>query len=241
MPKNKRNTQGHKERLNEIKSREGYKSDNALAVGIGAGQSDISKVTRGIKAISASLASKIVKKHSHYSYFWVYDGIGEMLKFENFDEKQEVEYDPELSIENGYFFPSNLEVLLSEYPEQIPPIIRHEPNLITSLAKGNIRPSVSVLVRLHRSLGISLDTLLFRDLRSPENMLNEDAESFFLKKLLTQQNRPNAVGRLDDGMTVFARHFAASAVSVVGVIVYIVFQKFLQLPDGIGSALLVCF
>lgn len=153
-------------RLRQIIIFSGAKSANLFADSIGADQSELSRILSGKRDLSAAFAYKIVKKHKDVSFEWLIDGDGEMLN----TEKTPGESWP-LGAEEGYFFPSNLSVLIEMLKiDNLPSLIPLEQQIITDLIAGSRRPSVALLVRLRQVLGVPLDALLLSDLRLPENM-----------------------------------------------------------------------
>lgn len=93
-----------------------------------------------------------------------------MLKSENFDEKKEAG-----RIEgNATFFSTNIEILCdvleASWETDIAPRLPNNNISHPSLRDGAIGPTLGECIIIKELLGVSLDDLLFRDFRLPENM-----------------------------------------------------------------------
>lgn len=150
-------------RLKQVISFVGAKSSNIFADSIGADQSELSRILSGKRDLSAAFAYKIVKKHKAFSFEWLVDGEGEMLKTKETLEENE-------PLGAGYYFPSNLSFLIEMRDINLPSIIPISQQIITDLINGNRRPSVALLIRLREVFDVAIDAMLLYDLRLPENM-----------------------------------------------------------------------
>lgn len=166
MADKQRNKKTSSERLEALISYLGFKSGNSFSEHYDIPQSEVSRIKSDKREISPALAYKIAKSHNEIRMEWMVDGTGEMLKV----EKTPGESWP-LGAEEGYFFPSNLSVLIEMLKiDNLPSLIPISQQVITDLISGTRRPSVALLIRLREVFGVAIDTMLLSDLQLPENM-----------------------------------------------------------------------
>lgn len=138
--------------------------------------------------LSKANLRSIAKRYTQISPGWLLTGDGEMLKLDQSDKKKSNEDRP-LGAEDGYFFPSNLNLLMAineMRADNLAPLIEVSISTLTDLMDGQLTPSLSLLLRLRKVLGVSLDVLVTWDLRAPENMQILKDEQIKAQKTETQ-------------------------------------------------------
>lgn len=146
------------------------KTQHAFAQSIKVSQGFVSQMIKGTSEISKKVINNISQTYDWVNIEWLLNGQGEMSKEES-AQKAADENEPLEAF--NLFFSSNLPVLMQAYEmssDNLASLIKISPSMLTNLMEGSRQPWLSLLLRLRKALGVSIDAMLLWDLREPETM-----------------------------------------------------------------------
>lgn len=133
--------------------------------------------------LSKANLRSIAKRYTQISPGWLLTGEGEMLKLPDFEKKTDEDWPLEAALVER--FSSNLRALVARkemLTHNLAPLINIQHATLNQLLEGSRAPTLSMVVRLHHALEVSLDALLFGDLTS-DNLMGEITESGRIARL----------------------------------------------------------